>query len=143
MSALAAALTKPCRPWVLAYADYDQDGDLDLVTGNWNSGYRLYQNQGGAYRWLSLDLRGAADVNRDAVGTRVYLTTDDGVTQLQTVRIGAGLGGNNQLALHFGLGDVTTADLRIVWSNGAECSFEAVPANQRLRVQYGLTAGCG
>ena len=88
-------------------------------------------------------MRGAADVNRDAVGTRVYLTTDDGVSQLQTVRIGAGLGGNNQLALHFGLSDVTTADLRIVWSNGAECSFEAVPANQRLRLVYGVTAGCG
>ena len=127
----------------VAFADYDQDGDLDLVTGNWNSGYRLYQNQGGAYRWLALDLRGAADVNRDAVGTRVYLTTDDGVTQLQTVRIGAGLGGNNQLELHFGLGDSATADLWIVWSNGAECSFEVVPANQRLRLQYGLTAGCG
>ena len=102
----------------VAYADYDMDGDLDLVTGNWNSGYRLYQNQGERNRWLSIDLRGdvaspklaprrqrsAPAVNRDAVGTRVYATTPDGTTQMQTVRIGAGLGGNNQLALHFGLG---------------------------------------
>ena len=65
------------------------------------------------------------------------------MTQLQTVSIGAGLGGNNQLELHFGLGDATTADLRIVWSNGLECDFEAVPANQRLRLMYGVTAGCG
>ena len=82
-------------------------------------------------------------VNRDAVGTRVYLTTPDGVTQMQEVRIGAGLGGNNQLALHFGLGANASADLRVVWSNGVECRLEAVPANQRLRLQYGLTAGCG
>ena len=127
----------------VAYADYDRDGDLDLVTGNWNSGYRLYQNQGGRYRWLSLDLRGYGAVNRDAVGTRVYLTTADGVTQMQAVRIGAGLGGNNQLALHFGLGAHSSADLRIVWSNGIECSLESVPANQLIRLQYGLTAGCG
>ncbi len=126
----------------VAYADYDNDGDLDLVTGNWNSGYRLYQNQGSDKRWLTLDLRGAADVNRDAVGTRVYLTAN-GSTQMQTVRIGAGLGGNNQLPLHFGLGEALTADLRIVWSNGAECSFSAVPANQRLRIEYQVTAGCG
>ena len=86
---------------------------------------------------------GGADVNRDAVGTQVWLTTADGATQLQTVSIGAGLGGNNQLALHFGLGDARAADLRIVWSNGVECNFEAVPAQQRLRLQYGLTAGCG
>ncbi len=127
----------------VAYADYDNDGDLDLVTGNWNSGYRLFQNQGGGGRWLSLELLGGGDVNRDAVGAQVWLTTADGATQLQTVSIGAGLGGNNQLALHFGLGDSAAADLRIVWSNGAECSFEAVPAQQRLRLQYGLTAGCG
>ena len=75
------------------------------------------------------------------MGTRVYVTSGDGIEQLQTVRIGAGLGGNNQLALHFGLGDAAAADLRIVWSNGVECSFEAVPANQRLRLVYGVTAG--
>ena len=32
--------------------DYDNDGDLDLVTGNWNSGYRLFENQGNERRWL-------------------------------------------------------------------------------------------
>ena len=127
----------------VAYADYDGDGDLDLVTGNWNSGYRLYQNQGSRNRWLSLDLRGNDDVNRDAVGTRVYLTTENGITQMQTVRIGAGLGGNNQLELHFGLGAASSADLRIVWSNGRECLFNGVPANQRLKILYQLTAGCG
>ena len=127
----------------VAYADYDHDGDLDLVTGNWNSGYRLYQNQGNGNRWLSLDLRGDADINLNAVGTQVWLKTDNGAAQMQTVSIGAGLGGNNQLELHFGLGDSATGDLQIVWSNGAHCSFKAVPANQRLRLQYGLTAGCG
>ena len=141
----------------VAYADYDRDGDLDLVTGNWNSGYRLYQNQGSGKNWLSLELRGGAPslnpspthqgetfaVNRDAVGTQVYVTGDDGIEQLQSVTIGSGLGGNNQLGLHFGLGEATSVDLRIVWSNGVECSFEAMPANQRLRLVYGVTAGCG
>ncbi|MDE2777962.1 MAG: CRTAC1 family protein [Chloroflexota bacterium] len=127
----------------VAYADYDRDGDLDLVTGNWNSGYRLYQNQGGRNRWLSVDLRGYGAVNRNAVGSLVYLTTPDGLTQMQTVRIGAGLGGNNQLPLHFGLGANASANLRIVWSNGVECQLDGVPANQRLILQYGLTAGCG
>ena len=88
----------------VAYADYDHDGDLDLVTGNWNSGYRLYQNQGSDNNWLSLELRGAADINRDAVGSVVHLTTADGSTQMQSVRIGSGLGGNNQLAFAFRLG---------------------------------------
>ena len=126
----------------VAYADYDHDGDLDLVTGNWNSGYRLYQNQGSDNNWLSLELRGAADINRDAVGSVVHLSTDNGLTQMQSVRIGSGLGGNNQLALHFGLGNANSADLRVIWPNGAACSFAGVPANQRLSIVYGVTAGC-
>ncbi len=138
----ASGIDTPLATLGVAYADYDRDGDLDLVTGNWNSGYRLYQNQGNDNHWLALGLRGNGDVNRDAVGTKVYLSTDAGSTQMQTVKIGSGLGGNNQQELHFGLGAATAADLRIIWSNGAECSLEAVPANQLLLLQYGVTAGC-
>ncbi|MCY4020010.1 MAG: CRTAC1 family protein [Chloroflexi bacterium] len=138
----ASGIDTPLATLGVAYADYDRDGDLDLVTGNWNSGYRLYQNQGNDNRWLALGLRGGADVNRDAVGSKVYLSTDAGSTQMQTVKIGSGLGGNNQPELHFGLGASTVADLRIIWSNGAECSLDDIPANQRLLLQYGVTAGC-
>ncbi len=126
----------------VAYADYDRDGDLDLVTGNWNSGYRLYQNQGSDNGWLAVSLRGGGAVNRDAVGSKVYLSAGDGSTQLQAVKIGSGLGGSNQQALHFGLGTASTADLRVVWSNGVECRLQGIPANQYLLLQYGLTAGC-
>ncbi len=137
-----SGIDAPVATLGVAYADYDRDGDLDLVTGNWNSGYRLYQNQGNDNQWLSLALRGGGAVNRDAVGSTVYLSTEARPTQMQTVKIGSGLGGNNQQALHFGLGAARSADLRVVWSNGAQCSLEDIPANQQLVLQYGVTAGC-
>ena len=124
----------------VAYADYDRDGDLDLITGNWNSGYRLYQNQGSGNNWLSLGLRGSDGVNANAVGAKVSLRGVGGARQMQEVRIGSGLGGNNQLALHFGLGAATSADLEVVWSNGVACSYAGVPGNQRLLLQYGVSA---
>ncbi|MEZ4645024.1 MAG: FG-GAP-like repeat-containing protein [Chloroflexota bacterium] len=124
-----------------AYADYDHDGWLDLVVGNMDEGYRLYQNQNGRSNnnhWLSLELTGAGPVNRDAVGTRVYLTTPDGLTQMQDVINGFGLGGGSELALSFGMGVAETAVLRIQWPDGTEQTFSNIATDHRYRLAYPL-----
>ncbi|MGB5061720.1 MAG: FG-GAP-like repeat-containing protein [Candidatus Promineifilaceae bacterium] len=126
-----------------AYADYDQDGWLDLVVGNMDEGYRLYQNQYGRSQpstnhWLSLELVGSGPVNRDAVGARVYLTSPDGLTQMQDVINGVGLGGGSELTLNFGLGAAETADLRIQWPDGRIQTYSNVAADQRYRLEYPL-----
>lgn len=124
-----------------AYADYDHDGWLDLVVGNMDEGYRLYQNQNGlnsSNHWLSLELAGSGPVNRDAVGTRVYLTTPDGIIQMQDVINGFGLGGGSELALYFGLGKAEEADLSIHWPDGTQQTLENVAANQRYHLDYPL-----
>ncbi len=124
-----------------AYADYDQDGWLDLVVGNMDEGYRLYRNQNGRSNpnhWLSLELAGGGPVNRDAVGARVYLTSPDGLTQMQDVINGFGLGGGSELALNFGLGAAETADLRIQWPDGRVQTMSNVAADQRYRLEYPL-----
>ncbi|MCU0488674.1 MAG: FG-GAP-like repeat-containing protein [Anaerolineales bacterium] len=123
----------------VAYADYDQDGWVDLVVGNVDEGYRLYRNQAGGLsdnHWLALELVGAGLVNRDAVGARVYLTTPDGMTQLQEVINGSSMGSGNELVQYFGLGESDQARLRIRWPDGSEQSFENVQADQRYRLTY-------
>ena len=70
----------------VAYADYNHDGWVDLVVGNMDEGYRLYQNQTGLSEdnhWLAIELVGGGNVNRDAVGARVYVTTPNDVSQMQ------------------------------------------------------------
>jgi len=129
----------------VAYADYDRDGDLDLVTGNWDMGYRLYRNrtrENSNHNWISVKLIGDDQVNRDAVGSKVFIITDDGATQLQTVTIGSGLGGNNQRALHFGLGKTTIQMLRVVWTDGSECEMKDVAVNQQITIGYDETQIC-
>ena len=123
----------------LAYADYDKDGWLDFVLGNWNQGYVLYKNTGSAthdHNWINVRLRGGSDVNRDAIGSRVYLTTDSGRTLMQEVKCGSSLGAGNDTALHFGLGEETVRELRVRWPNGENKLLSDVEVNQFLVVDY-------
>jgi hypothetical protein len=123
----------------IAYADYDHDGWVDFVVGEWNESYRLYRNMGADLQdnhWLTVRLIGAGTVNRDAVGTRVYLTTDDERTQMQTVISGSSLGAGNDLALHFGLGNSPVSQLRIIWTDGTEGLLENVLPDQILLITY-------
>ena len=90
----------------VAYADFDQDGWVDMVVGNWNEGYVLYRNTAAAgedHNWLTIRLIGGGPVNRDAVGARVFVTTTSGRITMQAVTSGSSLGAGNDLALHFGV----------------------------------------
>jgi len=123
----------------VAYADYNHDGWVDLVIGNLDEGYRLYENQQGQTsnnHWLAFELAGAGPVNRDAVGSRVYITTRNGITQMQDVISGSSVMAGNDLAQYFGIGLERSADVRIRWSNGEEQVFQNVKADTRYKIQY-------
>lgn len=134
--------TDPRMSIGVAYADYDQDGWVDLIVGNMDEGYRLYKNQQGQLsnnNWLSIELEGAGPVNRDAVGARVYVTTKSG-KQMQEVINGSSVMAGNALELNFGLGAERSADLLIRWSDGTEQVITNVQANQRYKLRYGETS---
>jgi cytochrome c peroxidase len=127
----------------VAYADYDHDGWVDLIVGNLDEGYRLYKNQQGQIsenHWLSVELIGAGPINRDAVGARVYVTTPNGVTQMQEVISGSSVMAGNDLVQYFGLGGEGSAEVRIRWSNGEEQVIQNVKADRRYSIRYGETA---
>lgn len=123
----------------IAYADYNNDGWVDYVLGQWNEGYALYRNTAAEspdHHWTTLRLVGGGQVNRNAVGARVYLTSSDGKTQMQDVICGSSLGSGNDLALHFGLGSATIRQVRIVWPDGTEKTFTNLAADQILQITY-------
>ena len=124
----------------VAYADYDRDGLVDFVVGNFGQGYILYRNAGlagAANHWLTIRLEGRAPINSDAIHARVFVTTEDGLTRMQEVKSGSSLGAGNDTALHFGLGGSTSATVRVVWPDGTEDVVAEVAADRILDLSYG------
>ena len=124
-------------------ADYDRDGYVDLIIGNYDEGYKLFRNtlgdQGAGGNWLAVRPAGAGAINRDAIGAKVYVTADDGRVQVQQLMTGTGLGGNSDLELHFGLGAANVDSLRIVWPDGTEQTVAGLKTNARYSLAYGET----
>jgi hypothetical protein len=123
----------------VASGDYDNDGAVDLVIGNWARGYRLLRNlatEQNDHAWITLKMVGGGFVNRDAIGTRVTVVTSDGRRLTQEVKSGSSNGSGNDMRLHFGLGDAAIDHLEIRWPDGLRQTVEDVEPRQRLTLPY-------
>lgn len=125
----------------VAYADFDEDGFVDLATGNREDGYQLFRNRGlhgSDYGWVQLELRGSGPVAADAAGARVLLKGEPGPAQLQEIKLGSSQSSSNMRALHFGVGEAATVHLTVLWPDGTSfgLQLEADQLNQRLVVTY-------
>lgn len=109
-------------------ADYDHDGAMDLVVGNRGTRHDLFHNRKVFdAHWLSVDLRGGGPVNRDAVGSRVWVTTTSGRVLMREVKLGSSVASSNGTRLHFGLGGDGISSVEIRWPDGL-VEVPAVPA---------------
>jgi enediyne biosynthesis protein E4 len=117
---LGPPVTTPAAGRGAAFADLDNDGDIDVVVNNVHAEPDLFRLdvQPGAH-WITLKLVGTRS-NRSAIGARVRLFSSDGV-QLQEVRGGGSYFSQNDLRVHFGLGRSAVMDrIEIRWPNGLE-----------------------
>lgn len=127
-----------------AYADYDNDGDLDVVVVNLNSPAVLLRNDGHRNAWIELQLVGGMGrkpgkrgkrSNRDGLGAKVTVTSG-GHTQMAERRASVGYLSQNDLRMHFGLGaaeQVERIDVR--WPSGKTQTLTDVPARKLLVVE--------
>ena len=113
-----------------ALADYDRDGDLDIVVNIKDESLSLYQNNtDNANHWLQVDLN-AIYSNPDAIGTLVRVTAGTD-TMMRQVLGATSAHAQDDPVLHFGLGTATTAtSVVILWPSGIVNTLSAVPADQ-------------
>ena len=141
--ALGADSVKDARG--TAIADFDNDGDLDVVIYN-NPGdsqnpelarATLLRNEIGAARnWLAVELRGT-DSNSDAIGAVVTIEAG-GKSQMRQVEGGSGYASQHSTRLYFGLGDASQIDaLTVRWPSGTVEAYKDLRTRVLLRITEG------
>ncbi len=116
-----------------AFADFDHDGDLDLVYVNYDDTVSLYRNDCPAGHSLVVQLKGTAS-NKSGVGAVALARTAQGV-QMRRLTIARGVLSSSEPVMHFGLGASTSvAELEIRWPSGAVQKFAGLAADARYIV---------
>ena len=125
----------------LAFADFDGDGDIDLLLTTNNGPAYLFRNDlRSGNRALRLHLTGAKS-NRDGIGAAVRIYVD-GVSQMRNVRSGSSYLSQSELALTFGVGKADRIDrVTVEWPGATTQEFKNVSSGKsyELHENKGLT----
>jgi len=113
-----------------AFADFDNDGDIDVVVNNIHDTPDLFRlDQVVKHHWIEFKLVGTTS-NRSAIGAVVRVIADGG-EQRQEVRGGGSYYSQSDLRLEFGLGDAKAIERVVVrWPSGAEQTWTGLAVDQ-------------
>ncbi|MCA9062545.1 MAG: CRTAC1 family protein [Planctomycetaceae bacterium] len=130
----------------IAWADLDNDGDLDIFAqmGGWFSGdafaNAVFENPGYGNHWISVRLKGTRS-NRSAIGARIKVTFHDSSGERSVYRWvnSGGSFGCNPLRQHIGIGDADMIDrIEVTWPGiGATQVVTDLKADQWIEIEEG------
>lgn len=122
----------------VAYADLDNDGDLDLVVNNLDEKSIIYENKTSnlkANNYLRVSMNGPQN-NKFGIGCKIWLE-NDGETQFQELTLTRGFQSSVSPILHFGIGKNTSIEkVKILWQDGMQEVLENVKANQVISFNH-------
>ncbi len=118
-----------------AFADIDNDGDLDLYVINWGAPNKMFENKQNDRKWLKVKLSGTVS-NRDAYGAkvRVYVAGSSKLVAMRELRSATGFCAQEPQVLHFGLDNGRSYDLVVTFPSGIEVKTSGVQTGKLLEV---------
>ena len=116
------------------YADFDNDGDLDIVVNNVNDYAQILENTSEKKSFVQVELQGP-EGNRFGIGSRVSLLGK--TNQVQQLQVSQGYLSSLSNRLHFAIPDTTSHyKIQVEWPDGKQSILDSIPFNTIHQVNY-------
>lgn len=117
------------------FADFNNDGQIDLYVVNWGAANKLFMNAAKNNDWLEVKLKGGAKSNKDAIGARIYVYDKSGkLMGMREVVTASGFCSQPPKVQHFGLSAKATYDVKVVFPSGKEIVKKDVKTAQIINI---------
>ncbi len=129
-------LRKPAYHRCPAFADFDNDGRVDIVVSAVNAPARLLRNAtADSGHWLAIRLVGR-ESNRDGLGAKIRLRLPNGRTLFNHATTSVGYASSSEPYVRFGLGKHESADeVTVQWPSGITQSMKGVASDRLIRIE--------
>lgn len=120
-----------------AYADLDNDGDLDLVLNNSNDEALIMENKSSSTKYLTVSIE-ETELNRFGIGAKVHVITTSG-EQIQEVYTTRGFQSSVPPICHFGIPENDSIlKVNVIWNDQTISNFTNIPFNKKIILSKGL-----
>jgi enediyne biosynthesis protein E4 len=142
-AASGADLLKEMVSRGVAFGDYDNDGDIDILCATLNGTPQLLRNdRRDSNHWVMFKTVGRKS-NRDGIGARITVTTGD-LRQIWEIKRTVGIYSSSDPRAHFGVGKASRIDsVQVLWPSGKQQEFKDVAADSHYVIDedQGLRKG--
>ena len=134
-ASLGSAFARPAAGRGAAFADLDDDGDVDIVLSNLDDAPTVLRNDGGnANHWLTVSLHSMRS-NRQGIGAIVSVVDDHGLTQSAICSTTSSYQSASEGRVHFGLaGAKMVRRVEVRWPSGAVQVMTEIAADRVLEI---------
>jgi hypothetical protein len=119
----------------VAFGDFDNDGDVDLVVANLNNKPQFLRNDRTDHNhWVMFRLKGTRS-NRDGLGARIKIVTGS-LEQIREIKRTVGIYSTSDPRAHFGLGTSTVIDrIEVRWPSGEVQQFRNIQVDHHYLIE--------